>query len=63
MDVELDRDLGTRHRAAIGISRETDAVAIVVSEERGEVSLAVGGKIFFNLDSEGLKQKLHDIFG
>lgn len=62
-DVELEKDLGTRHRAAIGISEETDALVIVVSEERSEVSLVMDGRISFNLTSDELADRLHKIFG
>lgn len=49
---------GTRHRAAIGITEETDAVAVVVSEERGEISIAVGGRLTAALDEVRLKRVL-----
>jgi len=62
-DIEIDKDLGTRHRAALGISEESDAVVIVVSEERAEVSLVYDGKIFFNLDAESLRQRLNSCLG
>jgi len=55
---KLDRDLGTRHRAAIGLTEETDAVAIVVSEERGEISIAVDGHIERNVTADGLRARL-----
>jgi len=55
----LSRAFGTRHRAAIGITEESDAVAIVVSEERGQLSLAEGGRIHEDLDAKGLEQALH----
>jgi len=55
---KLDRDLGTRHRAAIGLTEESDAVAVIVSEERGEISLAVDGHIDRNLTSETLRGRL-----
>jgi uncharacterized protein (TIGR00159 family) len=59
----IPKNIGTRHRAAIGISEETDAVAIVVSEERGEISIAIDGKLIRNLDALSLKQKLSEILG
>jgi uncharacterized protein (TIGR00159 family) len=55
----LSRAYGTRHRAAVGITEESDALAIVVSEERGVVSLAENGKISGSLDAKGLEQVLH----
>lgn len=59
---KLDRALGTRHRAALGISEETDAVVVVVSEERGEVSLCFGGNIVRDLDTHSLREALLGLF-
>lgn len=59
---KLDRSLGTRHRAAIGISEETDAVVVVVSEERGSASLCFGGNIVRDLDTNMLRQALVGLF-
>jgi len=55
---ELSKEYGSRHRAALGISEETDAVALVVSEETGEISLAVGGDLRRALDGPGLAAEL-----
>ena len=54
-------DYGTRHRAALGISEQTDAVAIVVSEESGAISLAVGGDLTRDLDEDELRQRLYGL--
>lgn len=59
----LSKDLGTRHRAAIGITEETDAVAVVVSEETGSLSFARGGQIERGLTLDELRLKLREAFG
>ncbi|HET97953.1 MAG TPA: TIGR00159 family protein [Desulfurivibrio alkaliphilus] len=58
----ISKHLGTRHRAAIGISEETDAVVVVISEETGHVSLAQHGALTLDLDEKGLKSRLDAIF-
>ena len=58
----LSKELGTRHRAALGITEETDAVAIIVSEETGVVSVAKEGKLSRYLDVKTLKNMLRDIY-
>lgn len=60
---ELPRDLGTRHRAAVGITEESDAIAIVISEETGMISLVAGGEILRNLDASTLRQRLSEVLG
>ncbi len=57
----LSRDLGSRHRAAIGLTEECDAVAIVVSEETGQISLALDGQIERNLDADRLRARLESL--
>lgn len=59
---KVDRSLGTRHRAAIGISEETDCVVLVVSEERGSASLCFNGNIIRDLDTNMLRQALVGLF-
>jgi len=58
---EYDRMLGSRHRAAIGLSKETDAVVVVISEETGNIALAVDGKLARLLTLEQLRQQLLDL--
>ena len=58
LDPHLSKELGTRHRAAIGITEETDAIAIIVSEETGIISAALEGKITRNMDGAGLHRLL-----
>ena len=61
VDPKLSKELGTRHRAAIGVTEESDAVVVVVSEETGIISTVVGGQIERNLDGEGLRHHLESI--
>jgi DNA integrity scanning protein DisA with diadenylate cyclase activity len=58
----VTKALGTRHRAAIGITEETDAVVVVVSEEEGTASLVRGGHITRNLDAAALRVALQQLF-
>ena len=60
-NLSLSKELGTRHRAAVGISEVCDALTIVVSEETGNVSIAIGGELYRNVDAEYLKGKLNFI--
>jgi diadenylate cyclase len=60
VDMKFSKRLGTRHRAAIGISEESDCLAIVVSEETGRVSLAIAGKLNYNLSVDELKLMILD---
>ena len=57
-DKEIAKALGTRHRAAIGISKETDSIAIVISEETGKISVAKDGTLIVDVDEETLKKIL-----
>lgn len=57
-----DRSLGARHRAGLGITEETDAVVVVVSEERGAISLCFDGNIVRNLDVASLRDALYGLF-
>lgn len=54
----LSKELGTRHRAGVGISEVTDSLTIIVSEETGDVSIAIGGELIRRVDAEYLRQKL-----
>jgi diadenylate cyclase len=59
LNPKLSIQLGTRHRAALGITEETDAIAVVASEETGEVSVAIDGRIHQHLDSASLSTHLY----
>ena len=55
---DIAKELGTRHRAAIGISKESDAIAIVVSEETGKISIAKDGTLIADLREDALKKNV-----
>lgn len=57
----ISRSLGTRHRAAIGLTEQTDAIVVVVSEETGAVSIAINGRLTRDLDKEGLERVLKNL--
>jgi len=61
MNPRLSTQYGTRHRAAIGITEETDAISVVVSEENGAISLAVGGAIEHDITVEYLRERLSEL--
>ncbi len=58
----ISKQLGTRHRAAIGVTENTDALSLVVSEETGTMSMARGGKLTRHLDAEAIRTVLHGIY-
>lgn len=62
-DAPLPAQYGTRHRAALGISERTDAVAVVISEETGEISVAADGKLVVQPSEERLRATLHELVG
>lgn len=59
--MSLSKELGTRHRAGVGISEATDSMTVIVSEETGRISVAYDGKLTRNLDSDRLRDMLKDI--
>ena len=61
--LEVDRELGTRHRAAIGITETNNVMAIIVSEETGVISVAIDGILTRYYDSEMLRTKLEEVYG
>ncbi len=61
--LEVDKELGTRHRAAIGITETNNVMAIIVSEETGVISVAIDGTLTRYYDSEMLKDKLLEVYG
>ena len=62
LSTTIAKTLGTRHRAAVGLTEETDAVVVVVSEETGEISVVMNGVIESNLDAPALRKLVSDLF-
>ena len=61
-NLELNRELGTRHRAALGITESSDAIAVVVSEETGKISYAMNGKLYSGINEEQLRRLFEENF-
>ena len=57
---KINKRLGTRHRAALGITEETDCISLIVSEETGRLSIAIKGELFYNLSLEDVRMMLVD---
>lgn len=60
INMKISRRLGTRHRAALGISEETDAISVIVSEETGRVSIAIAGELNYNISNDDIRMILID---
>ena len=60
-DPQLSKQLGTRHRAGIGITQETDAIAVIVSEETGSISIASGGEMVRDITPEHLRERIGEL--
>jgi diadenylate cyclase len=56
-----DQSIGLRHRAAMGITEESDAIALVVSEETGAISISINGKLERDLEGEALRERLNEL--
>ena len=59
----LSKELGTRHRAGVGISEVSDSLTIIVSEETGKISVAIGGKLLRNVDGDLLRKQIDELQG
>lgn len=59
----LSKELGTRHRAGVGISEVSDSLTVIVSEETGKISIATGGKLLRNIDGDLLRKYFHELQG
>jgi diadenylate cyclase len=59
---DIRRSFGTRHRAALGVVEETDAVVVIISEESGAMSLAYEGNLFYDLSARELSRRMKDLF-
>ena len=57
---KINKRLGTRHRAALGITEETDCISLIVSEETGRLSIAIKGELYYNLSLDDVRMMLID---
>ena len=62
-NLELSKELGTRHRAAVGVSEESDSLTIIVSEETGGISLAMNGILSRNVEAEYIRERIKEVMG